>query len=66
MKLRKVRVINKKYQYVYNKIRIDMFDHVSNKLSSDLVMEVFEETHNKIYRQIHDQILFQIKLNLSL
>lgn len=66
MKLRKVRIINKTYQHVYNKVRIQMFDHVSNKLSSDLVMEVFEETHNKIYRQIHDQILFQIKLNLTL
>lgn len=66
MKLRKVRVINKTYQHVYNKVRIQMFDHVSNKLSPDLVMEIFEETHNKLYRQIRDQILFQIKLNLSL
>lgn len=66
MKLRKVRVINKTYQYVYNKVRINMFDHVSNKLSGDLVMEVFNGTHNQLWRNVHDQVVFQIKLNLTL
>lgn len=66
MKLRKVRVKNKTYQHVYDKVRINMFDHLSNKLSGDLIMGVFEKTHNQLKRNVHDQILFQIKLNLSL
>lgn len=66
MKSKKIPVINNTYQQKRDNLRIQMFDHVSNKLSPDLVMEIFEETHNKLYRQIRDQILFQIKLNLPL
>lgn len=66
MKSKKIPVINNTYQHFYNKVRINMFDHVSNKLSGDLVMEVFKGTHNQLWRNVHDQVVFQIKLNLTL
>jgi hypothetical protein len=66
MKIRKIRVRDKTYQHIYCKVCIGMFDHVSNKFSSDLVMEVFNGTHNQLRRNVHDLGVFQIKLNLPL
>jgi hypothetical protein len=66
MKIRKIRVGDKTYQHIYNKVYIGMFDHISNNLSDDLVMEVFNGTHNQLRRNVHDLGVFQIKLNLSL